>query len=97
MMGAGVLGYAIYKTSQGAEKVVDVISETGNAVNPVNENNIFNSGITTLVEDATDGRHSGGGALGSWIFCKLNPDAIACKPYVMPTQNTLKSTIGSGQ
>lgn len=84
---AGAFAYATKKASDGAK----AITTAANEINPVNENNILNRGVTSIVENATDGKHVGTGALGSWLYCQFND----CTKYERPTQETLKQSIGA--
>lgn len=99
IIASGALAYMTYKASQGAQKITTAIDETVNAVNPVNDDNVINRGVTTIVENTTDGKYSGGGALGEWLFCVFNSNSVNCKDeneYVMPDSETLKQSIGAG-
>jgi len=73
VMGFVVLGVGVYYVSKKADEVSE-------AINPVNDNNIINRGVSKVVTDLTDGKHKN---LGSWLFCKFNPDAVTCRSPVL--------------
>ncbi len=52
------------------------IGDVAEAVNPLNNDNIFASATDSITANLTDGRHK---TFGGWLFCKFNPDTTLCK------------------
>ncbi len=76
ILGGLVIGAGVYFVNKTSNKVTEIASEVGSAINPVNDENIINQGASKVVNDLTDGKSKD---LGSWLFCAFNPDAISCR------------------
>ena len=62
--GVAVLGVWYFKT-----KAVEVVSDVGSAVNPTNQENIFNRAFSAIYDGGTDGQ----GTLGTDLYDFFNP------------------------
>lgn len=49
----GLLVVGVWFTKRQAEKAVEVVKDTAEALNPVDENNIINKGFESVFEDIT--------------------------------------------
>ncbi len=68
---AAAVIYVTKEATAAATKVTNVISHD---LNPVDSTNVINRGVSVLVRDNTNQKN-----LGSWIYCKVHPDALVCK------------------
>jgi len=66
LLGAGALAFLYLKN-----KTVEAVQEVGTAINPVNPENIFYSGVNEVGEALTGNESF---SLGSWIYDKLNTE-----------------------
>jgi hypothetical protein len=55
-------GFAIYYTTKKANETIVTV---GNAINPVNQDNIFNRGVNSVVQNLTGDDNQ---TLGGWIY-----------------------------
>lgn len=78
-----VAGFVAYKVIVVKEDIKEVITKD---LNPVNDENIVNKQVSSLVNRFTDGAHS---SLGSFTFCLLNSDAAICNPQMLKTASAL--------
>ncbi len=73
LLGAGVL--FIVATFITGRKVINVISDNAHLVNPINDNNIINQGVSKIVSDSTGGKSKN---LGGYIYCLINSRSLIC-------------------
>lgn len=87
---AVVAGYAIYT----GKKTVTQARQDLQNINPVNDKNIINRGVSAVVSNATDGKHDN---LGSWFYCLTHPNAPTCNPNYKPplTDNSYQEAIST--
>ena len=67
-LGVAALGVAIFV----AVKARQAAKELGEAVNPVNNQNIFSRGVSAVVDVLDDGTRNNSNTLGTWIHGKIN-------------------------
>lgn len=86
-------GYAGYKVYIAGQSVKEVVTKD---LNPVNKENVVNRQVDRFTRWATDGQYS---SAGSWLFCKLNPEAALCPvgEKKMQTANELNTMFDSEQ
>lgn len=83
--------YVIYKVSKTGAQVVDVVTTD---LNPASADNIVNKGVSSVVESATDGEFK---SLGSWLYCKLNPNSTLCKKEAYYLNKSMDTSELSGE
>lgn len=73
---AAVIGaaYLVYKASQGAQAVKEIITED---LNPTSDKNVVYKGVNAVGASVTGDQ---GFTLGGWLFCKFNPKSTLCNP-----------------
>lgn len=82
---AGIAGSA-------AQAVADKVGAAVNAINPANPDNIFASGVNSIVQTATGDQHT---TLGTWLYGKLNPSPLGTTPTAaLAGAGTLAKTFG---
>lgn len=54
-----------------SSKAVDVAKDVGQAINPINHDNIFNQGANSLFQAITGDTQN---TIGTWIYEKLHPN-----------------------
>ncbi len=63
--------YTVKKASDAAASVGQVITHD---LNPASSTNVINRGLSAIVTDNSKQKN-----LGSWIYCKIHPNAIICQ------------------
>ncbi len=87
----GALGLGgVYLVYKGA----GVVSDNINLVNPADETNIINQGVSSVVSSATGGKSK---SLGSYLFCLFNPDSVTCNPRAAVVNQSIDTSTLSTQ
>ena len=84
--GAAVVAFVIYRA---VPKVAAAVGDAAHAVNPLNPDNVFASGVNN-VGAAIAGQAPGSWSLGSWLYDVTHPDELAT-PAPAPAANPLAS------
>ena len=72
--GLGVAIVAAWYVTKGVKSVGDAVA--AGAINPASSNNVVNKGVSAIGAAATGNKDF---SLGSWIYEKLNPGAVAAE------------------
>lgn len=60
-----VVAFGVFKAG---EKIKQIVTTD---LNPIDEDNLVNRGVSFIVESATDGQFDN---LGKWFYCKTHPE-----------------------
>lgn len=90
--GAAVVAYVLYRA---VPKVAAAATAVGNAVNPLNNENVFATSVNK-VGGILAGDTSGSWSLGSWIYDLTHADPLASSPAASIDRYTRPPSTSSG-